>query len=431
MRFRMSVQYDLSCKIIPQEGRLRVGGTATISVPQKKFYFVLNRGLKWKNVSQRIGDEILPVNLYRTDERKVPGFYNGDLWALEATIEKDGTNQDQIVIDLEYSGQIHPPKKDSKKPTMGYIKSDFVELACYSAWYPVPLTMTSYMKFHVTLEGPPDWTWEANGENSSSEISDKTSVWTWNQERQVNDITLIGMPLRDAHIDPESFFWGTKRMVSSQRMFDKHIHKIRGMLENWLGPRGTEAPLRFVITPRQLGGAYNRAGMVVVGGGYPTESNLHNAVLQAMSHEICHDWFCKASPLTYDNWVDEALAEFCSIYIIDDYVNDDFLSSRITKTNERLEKAGDLPAIRNLVREQDESYAAFYFRGFLLLNDVAESVGITKFRKTIGEFARICTQNESITSDSFLDLIQRKLGKDSRSRMEKWLDYSGKRVPEF
>ncbi|MBY8997840.1 MAG: hypothetical protein KGD60_08905 [Candidatus Thorarchaeota archaeon] len=426
----MSVHYNLSCNIVPQKGTLRVKGEAYIPVPQTKSLFVLNRGLKWKDVSQRVVDGTHPVNLYRTDELEVPRFYNGELWAVEATARQEEDKENQIIIEFEYSGQIHPPRKDAEMPTMGYIKSDFVELACYSAWYPVPLSMETYMSFQVALEGPEDWTWDANGEHNEIETSDQTSVWNWKQSRQVNDITLVGMPLRDAHIDPESFFWGIKRMVGSQKVFDKHIHKLRGMLEEWLGPRGTKAPLRFVITPRQQGGAYTRAGMVVVGGGYPTESSLHNAVLQAMSHEICHDWFSKASPLTYDNWVDEALAEFCSIHIVNDYVNDDYLSSRINKTKDQLEKAGELPAITNLVREKNESYAAFYYRGFLLLNEVAESVGVAEFKQVVGDFARMCTQSESITSDMFLNLIQEKLGKKSRSSMEKWLDYSGKGVPE-
>jgi hypothetical protein len=169
--------------------------------------------------------------------------------------------------------------------------------------------------------------------------------------------------------------------------------------------------------------------MVVVGGGYSTESNLHNAVLQAICHEICHDWFNKTSPLTYDNWVDEALAEFCSIHIVDDYVNDNFLTSMISKTRDRLEKAGELPAIKDLVREKEESYAAFYFRGFLLLNEVAESVGISEFREVIGDFARECTQRQTITSDMFLDLIQKKLGKKARTLIDNRLTYSGKGVP--
>jgi hypothetical protein len=245
----------------------------------------------------------------------------------------------------------------------------------------------------------------------------------------VNDITLVGLPLRDAYIEGDSFFWGPRSMVSSQKRFDKHIHEMRGLLEDWLGSPGTDVPLRFVITPRQQGGAYARSGMVVVGGGYPTELKLQNAVLQAMCHEICHDWFNKTSPLTYDNWVDEALAEFCSIHIVNDYVKGDFLDTRTERARELLEESGVLPAIKSLVREKDESYPAFYYRGFLLLNEVAKSVGISEFRELIGEFARTCTKKSSITSDMFLNLIQNKFGKKVRQLMERWLDYSGRGVP--
>jgi hypothetical protein len=425
----MATHYDLSCRIIPQKGTLAVKGEVHIPVSQNRFLFVLNRGLRWKNVSQLFGKETHPVEFYQTDELEVPRFYNGDLWVVEAKDEMKN-KKEQMIIEFEYSGHIHPPKKDSDMPQMGYIKTDFVELACYSAWYPVPLSMETYMSYNVSLESPTDWTWDANGVHKGTESSGTTSVWTWEQERQVNDLTLVGMPLRNAYVDETSFFWGPKEMVSSQKVFDKHIIKLSEMLEEWLEPRGTEAPLRFVITPRQKGGAYARAGMVVVGGGYPTETSLQNSVLQAMCHEMSHDWFCKATPLTYDNWVDEALAEFCSIHIVNDYVKEDFLSSRINKTIERLEEAGDLPAIKELVRENEESYAAFYFRGFLLLNKVAESVGISKFRETISEFARFCNQAESITSDMFLEMIQERLGKKARERMEKWLEYSGKGVLE-
>ena len=425
----MSTHYDLICGINPQKGTIGVKGEVHIPVLQTRFLFVLNRGLKWKSVSQHVGSQVHPVSLYTTDEVEVPRFYNGDLWVVETTVEQEN-KEEQVVIDFEYSGQIHPPRKDSGLPQMGYIKNNFVELACYSAWYPVPFSMETYMSYQVSLESPFDWTWNANGIHTGTETSDKISVWTWKQDRKVNDLALVGMPLYNAFIDSESHFWGTKDMVGSQRVFDEDIHKLRELLEVWLGPRGTEAPLRFVITPRQKGGAYARAGMVVVGGGYPTELSVRNRVLQAMCHEVCHDWFCKASPLTYDNWIDEALAEFCSIYIVDDYVNDGFLISKVNKTLELLEKAGELPSIRNLVREKDESYAAFYYRGFLLLNKIAESVGISEFRDVIGDFAKICTQSESVTSEIFLNVIQERLGKKIRSRMESWLDFSGKGVPE-
>jgi hypothetical protein len=156
----MCAHYILNCKIDPRKGALGVRGEVHISIPHNRELFVLNRGLKWRSVSQRITDETNPVNLIQTDEMDVPRFYNGDLWAFE--VDSDVQKGQDIVIEFEYSGQIHPPKKDSTMPTMGYIKRDFVELACYSAWYPVPLSMETYMSYKVTLNSPSDWTWDAN-----------------------------------------------------------------------------------------------------------------------------------------------------------------------------------------------------------------------------------------------------------------------------
>ena len=148
-----------------------------------------------------------------------------------------------------------------------------------------------------------------------------------------------------------------------------------------------------------------------------------------MCHEICHDWFCKASVRTYDNWLDEALSEYCSIMITDDYLDEGFLESRIEKTKQLLDKQGNIPAIRNLTRDQGEAYAAYYYRGFLLLHEVSEKVGRSEFRKMVGEFAQVCVKHRTITTDLFLDFAEEKLGKIAREIANQWLDYSGIGIP--
>ena len=418
----MSNDYILQCSIDPRKGKLSVKGIITIPAPPRNALFILNRGLRLTKTIRRTAMGDIALEVYKTDEVEVPRLYNGDLWAFQIG-EPD---LDEIVIEIEYSGQIHPPVKDSEMPVMGYIKQDFVELACYSAWYPVPANMDTHLFFDVTLKGPKDWTWEANGTLKKTEDS---SEWHWQQRSLVNDITLVGLPVGNAHLDSESLFWGPSGMIGSQKVLDSDVRRLRTLLEDWLGPRVTEEPIRFVITPRKLGGAYARSGLIVVGGGYPTDAKLRRQVLQAMCHEICHDWFCKASVKNYDNWVDEALAEYCSIMITDDYFEDDFLDWRLKITREKLEKQGHVQSIRNLTRDQDESYAAYYFRGFLLLNELSEIVGKKQFRDIIGEFARVSVKSDAVTSEMFLDFIEEKSSKKIHDVANLWLDFEGTGIP--
>ncbi len=414
--------YNLKCSIDPRKGKLRVKGTITIPAPPRNALFILNRGLRWTKAVRRAATGNIPIDVYPTDEVAVPRLYNGDLWAF-AINEPD---LDEIVIEIEYSGQIHPPHKESEMPVMGYVKQDFVELACYSAWYPVPANMETHLFYELSLKGPEDWTWEANGTLKSRQDS---SEWRWQQRFQVNDVTVVGLPVRDAHLDSESLFWGPKGMIGAQKVLDNGARKMRTLLEDWLGPRGTDAPIRFAITPRTEGGAYARAGLIVVGGGYPTDIKLRRQVLQAMCHEICHDWFCKASVKNYDNWVDEALAEYCSIIVTDDYLKDDFLEWRLKTTLEKLEKLGHVHSIRNLTRGQDEAYAAYYFRGFLLLNEISKIVGKKQFREIIGEFARVSVKSDTVTSEMFLEFIEEKSSKKISNVANLWLDFEGVGIP--
>ena len=421
----MSNEYALKCIINPQKGQLKVSGTIIIPAKEESAFFIFNRGLRWTKTTRRTASGYQKLTAIKTDIVEVPKFYNGDLWTFD--IQK--SEQDEFVLEIEYSGQIHPPAKDSDMPAMGYIKRDFVELACYSAWYPVPFNMETNMSFELEFEGPEDWTWEANGKLQKIESKDRTSVWKWKQTRPVNDIVVVGLPKRDAHLNEESLFWGPRDLAGSHKVLDNSAREMRKLLEDWLGPRVTRESVRFAITPRKMGGAYARTGLIVVGGGYSTDASLRKPVLQAMCHEICHDWFSKASVRTYDNWLDEALAEYCSIMITDDYLNEGFLESRVEKTKQLLEKQGDIPAIRSLTRDQGEAYAAYYFRGFLLLHEVSEKTNRSKFRDMVREFAQVCNKNRTVTTDMLLEFMEDKLGKDARKIADNWLDFGGIGVP--
>ena len=420
-----SNEYDLKCIINPKKGQIKVSGTIIIPSSVDSAFFILNRGLQWKKTVRRTASGERKITVSRTDAIEVPKFYNGNLWTFDVL----DAHQEEFVIEIEYGGQIHPPVKESKMPAMGYIKRDFVELACYSAWYPVPFNMETNMSYELTIEGPADWTWEANAMLQRVESKGDSALWRLKQTRPVNDITIVGLPKRDAYLDSESLFWGPRDMVGSHKVLDTSAREMRKLLEAWLGPRDTNDSLRFAITPRKLGVAYARSGLIVVGGGYSTDASLRRPVLQSMCHEICHDWFCKASVKTYDNWLDEALAEYCSIMITDDYLNEGYLESRVEKTKQSLEKQGNIPAIRSLTRDQEAAYAAYYFRGFLLLHEVSEKIGRSEFRKMIGEFAQICVKSRTITTEFFLEFMEQKLGTKARKIACDWLDYDGIGTP--
>lgn len=421
----MTSDYFLNCIIDPQKGAIKVRGTIVISSIEKNMFFVLNRGLRWTKTIRKTASGAQVVKPHRSDLVEVPSFYNGDLWTFDAV----DSLQNEFVVDIEYAGQIHPPSKDSHVPQMGYIKRDFVELACYCAWYPVPMNIETNMSFELNLEGPKDWTWIANATQQRVIEKSNTKEWKWKQKSYVNDIVMVGLPERNLHPVEGSHFWGSRDMVGSQKILDDDLSKMENLLEEWLGSRDSNSSIKFVVTPRTEGGAYARSGMIIVGGGYSTEVSLRRQVLQSMCHEICHEWFCKASVRSYDNWLDEALAEYCSIIVTEDYFDSGFLDWRIKTTKEKLEKQGHIPSIKSLLRDKEEAYAAYYFRGFLLLNELSNSVGRASFRKMVGEFAQICVRNKSVTSDSFLDFMEERLGEDTRKIADNWLEYDGVGIP--
>ena len=421
----MTSEYFLKCNIDPQKGHIKVEGTIIISSIEKNMFFVLNRGLRWTKTIRKTasGDQV--VEPHRSNELEVPRFYNGELWTFDIV----DSLQDEFVIEVKYSGQIHPPVKESGMPQMGYIRRDFIELACYSAWYPVPMNIETNMSFEISIEGPNDWTWMVNATQKQVNKKNGTSEWRWKQNSFVNDIVILGLPQRNLYQIERSHFWGPKDVVANQKVLDDEVYKMEQLLVNWLGQRETDTSIKFVITPRAEGGAYARSGIIVVGGGYSTDISLRRQVLQSMCHEICHDWFCKASVKTYDNWIDEALAEYCSVIITENHLNNDFLEWRIKTTEEKLEKQGPIPSIRSLTRDNELSYTAFYFRGFLLLEKLSNVFGKQQFHEVIREFAEYSVKNKSVTTDIFLDLLVKKFGNKALEITNEWLNYEGVGIP--
>ncbi len=401
---------DLECAIEPGEKTLEAKGVLTFSEAAQSVSLMLNHRLAWTRIQvQSVGgwEEIEAI------EKPVPqdSFLKFvKLWELGIPSR---AAKAPLRVRVAYKGMIAETSFDT-----GQIDAEFVELAVYAAWYPVLPWMPMH-SFKLKLESPPGWSWIANGLRTST---DETS-WEWESAAPDADITLVGMPTRLLAQETDALFWGPGDWVESRRDIAEAYLQAESLLVDWLGPMPQR--LRVAYAHRDTGGAFSRNGLIVtqgiVKGGQQGPRN-YPAIIQSLLHEVMHFWFKKTPIDTYDNWLDEALAEYASLIVAGELYGDEWFSQHIEAKRQQLDQAGDLMPIRSVVRSHPDAYALFYNRGMLLFHEIRQKMGLSWFKDWVAGFAQRCLSSDKITTK---DLFH----KDLQSLVDRWLDYEGQGVP--
>ena len=418
----------LNCKINPTEKSLDAIVLLKFNDINEKISMVLNPNLEWKKVFVKVKDAWVKVT---PKEGILPDDFLmeiGKLWEIDLTEISLNSSQDKVIIKASYSGKIL-----NSSWNLSYIKPDFVELASYGLWYPVSPTLNKHA-FELTLAGPIEWKWIANGNQISTFKKENQTIYYWTNDLPQNDITVLGLPSELAYQKKDSIFWGPKELVEKNSVFEKILLERKKAMDDWLGKSDTDQPFYYVFTPRISGGQYSRYQLIATVQELPKEEELIPRVLQGMLHEISHFWWNKTSVNSYHNWLDEALAEYSSSLIASEkYGGDEWIENRVKRVLKVLEKAGDLPAIRNTSRSHKDAYTLYYYRGFLLFRELHLNLGTELLKELLREFVDKSNSLEVVTTSNFMEILKKystKIDYDLVKLVNTWLDFAGEGIPK-
>jgi hypothetical protein len=403
----------LECKVMPDEGRLWAQGRLALAGVRKSIPLLMNHHLTWRLAQVSIGDEWKKVDMI---ERPLPEdsfLHSARLWELQVPEGLEGTRAE---VRVAYAGTIGEPGYG-----LNQISPTFVELAVYGGWYPV-LPWLPRHTFKLRLTAPEGWSWIANG----LPIARGGPVWMWESTAPDLDITLLGMPEAELGESVSGALWGPRAWLEKVSHIEREYLEAERTLVNWL----CSVPRRPVIAyaHRDSGGWYLRNGLIVTQGeGENTlVSRDTRSAMQGILHEVMHFWFGKTSIETYDNWLDEALAEYVSCLVLRDLYGDEWFEQQIAGMRSQLEGEGELPAIRSVIRSQEGAEPLYYKRGALLFHEIRRGMGVEDFKDWVATFAERCLDSDKVTTDDLADSLQRG---DLRLVLAHWLDYIGVGVP--
>ncbi|NHK32758.1 MAG: hypothetical protein FK730_15520 [Asgard group archaeon] len=419
----------LNCEIIPNKKTIDAFALLKFDKTPDKLLFLLNPDLSINDFYIKIGNEkIVDLNIEERENPEDSFLKTAKLWEVQLPSDFEKPEDESFQLVVSYSGKILKSEWDLSR-----IEDNFVELASYGVWYPLPLKAKSYT-YELTLTAPKEWTWIANADLLNTYPMQEKLAWSWKNDTAILDITLLGMPKELMYEKKESIFWGLKEIVNKNATYEKQLLEMTSELKKWLGALDKRERFVYAFTPREKGGQYSRDGLIVTVRELPTDKDMISRVLQGMLHEVSHFWWKKTSVYEYHNWLDEALAEITSSLIIaEKFESDEWLENRANRVLGALEKAGNLPSIRNTPRIMKDAYVLFYYRGFLLFYEILKKMGKEQFKKMIGSFARSIQNKRTATTEDFLNFLSpysTEISYDLEGLVNKWLDYKGIGIPK-
>jgi len=358
--------YDVQVRVKPAEGRIEVNARITFrpsSIAVKRVEFLLNRGLGVESAESLGGSGVIEVEKGRLGEFR----YAQEAWPV-AFVPDDPVNaNDGFELELKYAGEIHADPWGVNQLT-----EDWIELGLYSAWF--PLFPAGDFGFDIRIDLPEDYRVSGAGT-----LSRQDSQWRLTQSKGASDIVLISSR-RLSRTDAQ---FGESRIV----LFDEHLKPARRRqivedtsqiletISTWLGPSESQS-LTVVLANRSKGGGYSRPGLIV--NLYDGTPNSYPAFFKGLAHEAAHFWWRGAPVTTWEDWLNEAFAEYTSMMIVRELVGVESFEKDLA---EYKQKTTDTGPIWGIDRSDEQAYGALYWKGSIILGSLEQRLGKKEFFK--------------------------------------------------
>lgn len=403
----ITVSFDGSLLMLKSKGFAKITGN------QKVFCLFLNKNLTWKKIAVKNDESLIDLPYQKKDLPENSFFKVANYWEIQIP-SKNNLNSPYTII-FEYEGTIEPDPWGTN-----YIESDFIELGCYSPWYPI-ISLDDYPSFEIIVNADSEWEWITN---SNSKINSHH----WRQPLGDSDLTLLGVKQTKAITKADSnLFWGYKEHLSTFQDLEPKLQEIFQILETWLGP--PEFPqFHIALTKRTRGGTYVRKTLIVTQ--IFTRDRIkerYPQILRSWSHEFAHNWFNKASTATYDNWIDEALAEFTSLLVCKQLFGKDHFNQRLHEFKTKiLNEPDSLPAISSILRSHSKAHLVYYTWGSLIVSKIYRQLGEKLFLKVIKGYAEQSFKKHANQTQLFIDILKKYSEHDWNTFMKHYLSIEPK-----
>jgi hypothetical protein len=388
--------YRMQVRLDPAGGGVHVD--SEFSFPVKagagRAKFALNKGLR---VTAASCDECSGFSFESTQNAGV--MFVNNAAPLEFIFRSPLPETKTVHFKARYEGKVVPSGENSMQP-------DWIELALYSAWFPVGVDLGRFT-YDLNVAVDPSYKLTGSGDIRAG----APGSYEIRQVSDTFDIVLMASPRIQTRQVGESL-----RLDSVGLNEDEAARvaaasaTVMERLGQWFGP-ASSSRLTVVFTPRDSGGGYSRPGMVCYS---RWTLGADDRLLRGLAHEMGHLWWIGAPVETWEDWLNEGFAEYTALMIIRDRLGEAAFQNAIAE----LEKdARGAPPVWGISRNDNRAYTVLYEKGALILYRLEKQIG----KEAFARYLKALAQGKVSSVKKALALLAKSSSPEASASLERML----------
>jgi hypothetical protein len=371
--FDFVLDIDMKAKKIHVEGDMQVDFKQTDTIVLVLYKYSTIHSILSGNVTiEYIFDTASPPPMFVPDGRNL-------------TLVKPPGSPSKQQVNIEYECDMH---------TLGGWANSFhdywTELNLYCAWFPTNFNSGA---FTAETKVTTDIGFDITG---SGIVSREKGYWKMVQPWPAYDIIIIAsskldsrvMKQDNAHIEAvyHDFTESGADSVIQECEFAMDFYQE-------LFGKSDSTYLKFILSPFDQGGGYARKNFIVM---RTKTFNMHTR--KGIGHEMAHFWWSNAETSSWEDWLNEAFAEYSMLMYLRErlgqVVFDEYIALYQDKTK-------DTPPIYNIDRNGPDAYNVLYNKGSLILHQLEQKMGQEEFKN----FLRMTADNKISNTADLLSML--------------------------
>ncbi|HCT95268.1 MAG: hypothetical protein A2X19_00110 [Bacteroidetes bacterium GWE2_39_28] len=394
--------YDLNLNYDPISRKINVSGVLTLPAN-----YAIDNQLDIISLyfyKQLVIDSLVINGLFVDDY----DTYSGDKYHMphsskfEIPISKEISSK-IIRIEFSLSGAMGnlPPK------SANVVSENWSELGLYYPWFPVNTEVIKHFTFSLNVAKVLGY--EIFGLGTIKQLRDRIQI---SSSTPANDI-IVCYSKKISHFMQKSN--STMLDIYYLTLNETIVEKIAGDILNidkeykrWF-KISDKTKLTLLESLRQDGGGYGRlTGIVLSNLSGDDYQKFNNSYIKYFAHELAHIYWYKADSNSWEDWLNESLAEYCALMFIREFFGENVFSQIIQK---KQVKSNNSPAIWNFDRANSNPEIieiVLYNKGPLILMELESYIGHSNFKN----FLEIVHSNNIKTTRDFIDELKKMFGEE-------------------
>ncbi len=286
---------------------------------------------------------------------------------------------ERISLEMDYAGNINITKPDG----INRITEEWTELNRYAPWFPEQVPGQSFY-FAINAKISSDYQIASNG--NIHKINNLRQIFTDIARKDI--VIMASKKLKQKSNTKEDL----TSVVSYININDSTAADINNQslwildqYNNWFG-KVKDNDIKIVIPPRDKGQNYTSRGFIVMRDIKDTSYYNHKRkYIKYLAREIARLWWSDAPEDSWEDWLNESLAEYTSMMAIRKKFGEKYYDKLI---KEKQKNSLKLPPVKSTDLTSEEAHKVFNNKGCIYLYELENETGKEQFMKLLKSVSR-------------------------------------------